>query len=185
MNSNLETIKGLVLLLDEDELTDLNKTINSLLNKNKDSCFENEDTELFYKIINKSFITPYAPLSVLSKNSPKLYKRVFEVSEFLNQYLEKIIIMHNKKTGELITINKKYKIILFSFYADIMAKWFEEIGVPYSLKSILNNHNKFPALINRQFPSYIKSGLFVPFVFHNSRTSQNVSTHNKRLTLKQ
>lgn len=166
--SNLEKVQSLVLLLSNNELDILLKTVNSILQKEKPKSeyLQNENVELFYKVINSNFDNMYQPFSILRKTNIKLSKRIVKVNSFLDLYLQKILELHNKKTKDDFIVDLKFKIILYNFYVSVMKSWFEKVNVPFCLKTLLVNYDKFPSLLERQFPGYIKSGLLVPFVLH-------------------
>jgi len=175
--NNLKTITSLLILLKREELEEISKTVAAMLGPVKNKSV---DSELFYKIVNKHFGNDYPALSVLAKTVPKLEKRIANSVVFLDNYLEAVFECHYKVTGIRIHIIKSHKVILYSFFATIVTEWLIDIGVPNSLKSLLTNVDKFPALMEKQFPGYKLAGLLVPFVFNKLHTSVTYSAEDER-----
>lgn len=166
--SNLETIKGLLTLLDTEELKSLEQTILGILNYSKSKTFiEDEDLNVFYIILNRNFNNMYPVLNILKKSNNKLYKKTNDSVIYLNTLIKKILELHNKKTGIPVLYNKKLKLIFYGLFISIMEDWLCKRNISISMRSLIYNHDKFNSLLNKQFPGYIKSGMFVPFVFNN------------------
>lgn len=169
MNSNLEIIKDLLILLNTDDLKSLAEIINSILNFKKEKDIENKDIYIFYRMLNNNFNNNYPPLQILKNSKSKLYKKIDTTFNMLNSLITQILVLHNKKTKISILPNKKFNILMYGLYIDIISKWLDDLEIPISLKTVINNSDKFQSLLNKEFPGYIKAGMFVPFVCNKQR----------------
>lgn len=167
--SNLETVTNLLLLLKKEELESVIKTATAMVGKSSSMGNGADDAELFYKILNKSYNNTYPSLKALEKTAPKVHLRIVNTSIFLKEYLDTIFKRHNMLRGTELIVTKNHKLVMYSLFVDVMAAWFLKLEIPNSLKSTVTHHLKFPSILERQFPGYMRAGMLVPFVFESNR----------------
>lgn len=107
------------------------------------SCIEEE----VYKILKTKSTIPFY---VLKKKNPKLFDKLKFVSEFLNKYLETIL-------------QRKYSVIehlnFYKIYAKLLTKKINnETELELNIFTVINYYGSFPALLDLNFPGYIKNG---------------------------
>lgn len=161
----LEEIEEVLTTLGKEELQRLRKKIDFLLTFKKTSADANSTSAtVLYNEISKVLLKRHGikspPLAILRNNkSNDLYHTVETVCEWLLNWADLVL----KRRATKVEIQK-----LFMMYATTMTDWLEGIqafkskdwNVPITIKNILNNYDKFPSLLDRQFPDYIRSGLF-------------------------
>lgn len=76
-----------------------------------------------------------------------------KVSLSLNEYLSSLI------TDRAIRLEERS--MFYHLYAKLVTDDLEDIGAPVSVKSIVNGFERFPGLLDRAFPGYIRNGLFL------------------------
>lgn len=154
--SELDDIRSLIVVLPKKDLPEVKKLLDSLLQKTSDAQEKTNDgnLELFYKILQESLKQNTPPLSVLKRNSPKLFTVLKNTNTFIDEY-----VCNDVAKGKVILRSKS--IVFYRLYVELMRRWFIELDIPLSLSAILHNHQKFPALVDRQFPGYVAAGLLL------------------------
>lgn len=110
------------------------------------------EEELFYYALNKIIkkntglrIIPF-PVFKLNKNYPKFKKVLLEIDRFFEDNL-----------GKELTRVEKSKV--YNLYADLIYGYTSGMGITTILPTLINFHEYFPGLLEKEFPGYLKSGL--------------------------
>ena len=119
-----------------------------------------KDEGVLYEAIAKELLLQFnmhvLPQSMAFKNVA-LVKRFKEVVLFLDEFLE----LNGAKT--------KDKRRLFRLFSRIMVAWLDSIpNVPVTPLTVVRNAEKFPSLIEEQFPGYLRAGIFAEFALRSA-----------------
>lgn len=111
------------------------------------------DEEIFYEFLRNKFEKElrikYPNFSIFKKQTH--YKKFRELVIFVIEYLK-----YNLKDTQSY---KKYKMQFFSFFVDMMYESQKTAPFPVCMKTIINDYESFPAIVESNFPGYLKSGL--------------------------
>lgn len=115
-----------------------------------------EDKKIFYDIIGSIIYqktrdrTPFYNIFIVSKHK-KILDHAFS---FINNYFNSIT--------SNIKIKKSTKIVRQKFYmtfAKLIVAYLDRINVPISMSAVLKCVEKFPGLLDSEFPGYLEAGL--------------------------
>lgn len=157
MSESTKKINLLLIKLSQQELKEIKNKIDYLISDS--SILKDNDLiylDLFYLCLSDKLnqllkIGGLSPLPVLKKLNNKVYKKLITVYEYILEYLDKLI--------ENSTKDDKFK--FFRLYADLLGNYTNSIKIEMvCLTGLLNNYEKFPTLIEDNFPGYLESGLF-------------------------
>ena len=64
--------------------------------------------------------------------------------------------------------NQADRVNWYRMYAKLVARYLTERQVPVTIKTLVQNYDKFSSLIDRAYPGYLDSGIFVSLVLRGS-----------------
>jgi hypothetical protein len=126
----------------------ISKSLKQPTNVN-DGELEQFHKRLTYKLLTSNG-SPEAPFNTIKKTS--YYKKLISAHDFVVKFLE-IMLKPTKPT-------KVYKEAIFVLYANLMHTYQKKIpNFPVSLETLVNTYDKFPDLVDRAYPGYVRSGV--------------------------
>lgn len=66
------------------------------------------------------------------------------------------------------SIGQTDRVKWYRLYAKLVARYLSDREVPVTIKTLVQNHDKFPSLIDKAYPGYLDSGIFVSMVLRES-----------------
>jgi hypothetical protein len=159
MRKNIEMTKNNILKvlpkLSQDDLKQIRTRLDFLLQvTNKVSQLE--DKKIFYDIMSNIIYqkTGNKPLYYNIFITTKHKKFLDHAFSFINKYFDNITT--NIKIKKSVKITKQKFYVTF---AKITIAYLIKIDVPISVSSVLKCVEKFPGLLNSEFPGYIEANL--------------------------
>lgn len=140
--------------LPKDALKEIQNSLNFFLTPEVKKVGRGEaDEEIFYEILRSKFEKElrikYPIFGVFKKQSH--YKKFRDLVIFVIEYLQ-----YNLKDKQTY---RKYKTQFFSFYADVMYESQKTAPFPVCMKTMIDNYESFPSIVENSFPEYLKNGL--------------------------
>jgi len=133
--------------LNQKELKKLTASVEFLLTE--EISIVADSSKLFYETLTATLSThlgqDFIPFHLVRK---KYGKKLTEVSNFLDKYLEKIHI-----------VNTRTQTQIYKLYAELLIKHIENSPLPMTLNVLLGIYDQFPAVLEKSFPGYMKAGL--------------------------
>ena len=132
----------------------------------KSAIAESPEVLLFFSTLCEevtmfsSFENP--PLVVFKGRDKKSYGKVIESVSMIQTWA-------NAVDADVQTRLKKRN--LYAMLAMLVSSYLNDIGVPITLKTLLNSFHKFPSLVDKAFPGYVESGL-IHMVLARSRETK-------------
>jgi len=150
MNDIIEKL----LTLKSSDLLKIRNRIDFILSGQLQKHERSESIEkmLFIEIVNEisrktNSRNTYPQFEIFKKKNPPISKQLTKVASFLDDNFNKLLEDKKKLTKQI----KKGGYGLFS---RIISKFLIDSGIPLTLKTVLNNYDKFPALLDKAFPDY-------------------------------
>lgn len=141
--------------LSQKDLKQIKIRLDFLIQATNDSK-NSRDKELFYATICEVYChktknkLPFFTIFIKSKNKKSLDQTYLFITNYFNSFTSNI-----KIKGSIKIARQKFYIL----FAKLVISYLIEQKLPVSIVTILSHHEKFPGLIEIQFPGYIESGL--------------------------
>lgn len=135
------------------------------LQQTKGVAAESPEVLLFFNTLCEE-VTMYTsfehpPLSIFKGRDKKSFNKVIKLVAIIQTWSDSV-------DADIQTRLKKRN--LYATLAMLVGSYLDDIGVPITLKTLLNSFHKFPSLVDQAFPGYVQSGLFNMALTRSKRT---------------
>lgn len=157
--TNKQKISELLITLTVSELEEIKNKISFLLPVKSVKVSDTSEMLLYTVIttkLTKETGEQYRPFNIFIKTT-QMKKKIKEVVAYLNKSFVKFCVDKKQK--------RTYKIKYYNIFAELMIRDITDSPLPLTVNCVLNNYEKFAALLEQNFPGYGASGLVSWVIF--------------------
>lgn len=158
---NIPTLLIQVEELNKEGLLQLKNRIDYILinkiNKSNKNELNNKDknAQILYEVITDKLCIKLK----INKIPFSVFKKSVKYKEFIKKYKELSIFYNEIIKNSDIKNKKLLNIKLYNLSIEIVINWVIDCEIPLCLSTVVNNIDKIPGLINKQFPGYLENNL--------------------------
>lgn len=133
--------------MSQDQLREIVARATALLKPADRNRTDEQDlySALTTELTSQGISLPHYAIAMKSPAGPTFLRGASVVSSFVAEHIE--------------PTTKAHRILAYRRFMKMLARWMVTCGIPVTLKNVAQNLDKVPAIVQRQFPGYLESGL--------------------------